>query len=521
MDGNVYDRMAYPGSAFPDTHPDRLATIAHLLGMQPAPPDASRVLELGCGDGANLIALAYALPDSSFVGVDRAAAAIERGRAMIAGIGLTNVRLEAADLLDVPARFGEFDYILAHGVYSWVPEPVRRRSLEICRASLAAQGIAFISYLALPGNRLRDGVRDVMLFHVRSLQEPRERVRQARAIVRMMADAPFATEQKRAFARSIADELDRADDGVIFHDFLADINEPFLFADFVRQAAEAELQFVSEAEYAAGFLPMEKAPPRVADVLRKLERDVLLREQYTDFLRFRGFRQTLLCRKEVLLTRPPPAERVASLIVGAHLRVGGDVIDLADHTPVTFQHLRGEFVVERTLEKAALAHIADAWPGFLSFDELAERVRDTIVAGGAGAEFDASALQRFLMQCYERGRVQLWTHRPRLAARLPDYPRASDVARWQVAHGSGLVSNLRNESIELGDGFTAAIITLMDGTRDRAQVLDSLVEAAVSGSARLEVDGRPVIDPQEARSLLADRVDEGLRAMVENALVVG
>ena len=55
----AYDEFAYPGQVFPQTHPDRLATIATLLGLEPAPPtEQFRVLEVGCGDGGNLLALA-------------------------------------------------------------------------------------------------------------------------------------------------------------------------------------------------------------------------------------------------------------------------------------------------------------------------------------------------------------------------------------------------------------------------------------------------------------------------------
>ena len=110
-----YDVVAYPPGSYRQSHPDRLATLATLLGMDVAPVGACRVLEVGCGDGSNLIPMAVGLPGSEFFGVDLAAAPIARGNAVIAAAGLGNVRLEALDLMAFPEDAGTFEYIVAHG----------------------------------------------------------------------------------------------------------------------------------------------------------------------------------------------------------------------------------------------------------------------------------------------------------------------------------------------------------------------------------------------------------------------
>src|SRR5438132_9429716 len=131
---SVYDKVPYPAAVFPQTHPNRLATVAFLRGVQPAPIDRSRVLELGCGVGSNLIAMAFQLPESEFVGLDLARRPIASGQACAAELGLRNVSLHSMDVCDATAeRFGQFDFIIAHGLYSWVPQPVRERILAICR----------------------------------------------------------------------------------------------------------------------------------------------------------------------------------------------------------------------------------------------------------------------------------------------------------------------------------------------------------------------------------------------------
>ena len=187
-----YDRITYRTLPMPQTHPDRLATIALLHGMTPRSIAGCRVLELGCGDGSNLIPMAYGLPGSEFVGVDLAATAVASGSAAISTLGLRNVVLHHQDVMDVSAAFGTFDYIIAPGIYSWVPAPVRDRILAICEAHLAPRGVAFVSYNTYPGCHLRQAVWQILQFHVDGIVDPGERITQARALARFMADCPQA-----------------------------------------------------------------------------------------------------------------------------------------------------------------------------------------------------------------------------------------------------------------------------------------------------------------------------------------
>src|SRR3954471_17103755 len=141
MAPTAYDDVPYPSTPFPQTHPDRLATLATLFGMRPASVERCRVLELGCGDGGNLIPMALVLPESDFLGVDLAGEPIARGRSTIDALGLRNIEMRQDDLRafanGADAGQEQFDFIIAHGVYSWVPEDVRDALLHICRRRLA------------------------------------------------------------------------------------------------------------------------------------------------------------------------------------------------------------------------------------------------------------------------------------------------------------------------------------------------------------------------------------------------
>src|SRR3954471_4228458 len=168
----AYDRITYPGYPFGETHPGHLATLGLLFGMSPTPLDSCHVLELGCGDGANLIPVAFQWPNSEFVGLDLSEQAVCKGNAFIAKLGLKNIVLRSCDIMDVSVQFGTFHYIVAHGVYSWVPAPVRAKMLSILGDNLSAQGIGYVSYNCFPGCHLRNIARDMMRYHVRDVTDP-------------------------------------------------------------------------------------------------------------------------------------------------------------------------------------------------------------------------------------------------------------------------------------------------------------------------------------------------------------
>ena len=130
-----YDEVPYQSDPLIETHPDSLATAATLLGMTPAPVDQCRVLELGCAVGGNLIPMAAAQPESQFLGIDISSRQVAAGQALINATGLGKIKLECADILDLDESIGQFDYIICHGVYNWVPRPAQRKILQTCRAA--------------------------------------------------------------------------------------------------------------------------------------------------------------------------------------------------------------------------------------------------------------------------------------------------------------------------------------------------------------------------------------------------
>lgn len=466
----AYDAVRYPNHPHLQTHPDRLATLATLFGMRPAPVERCRVLELGAGDGANLIPMAFGLPHSEFIGIDLAAGPVADGARVIGQLQLANIRLLAMDLMEVGEDFGRFDYIIAHGLYSWVPAEVRERMLELCRRHLAPNGVAFISYNAYPGCHIRQMLREIMLYHAGGVEDPEERLREARAVLDLVREA----RAEPGLDAEVENLLGRAP-GALYHDDLSAICQPFYFHEFAAQASCHGLQFLAEAAFHSmqpGSLP---AGPRRA--VEALEPDVIRQQQYLDFLKLRRFRQNLLCHREVALTRPPQAARVRGLLasLGAH-SVSGD-----PEGALEFQNERGaKAETGHPLAKAALLELGAMWPRRAEFPALLARTRERS-ASRAPEERDAAALAEILLHCYAAGLIELHAHAPRFAQSAGERPEASALARSQ-ARESAWVTTLCHNRLRLDDDVGRRMVELLDGTRDRAALQRELAALAAPES---------------------------------------
>jgi SAM-dependent methyltransferase len=329
-----------------------------------------RVLELGCGDGGNLIPMAYFLPGSRFAGVDLAAGAVAAGNRTIRDLKLRNIVLRQQDLRYLDRDSGEFDYIIAHGLYSWLPAEVRDHLMTLCRELLAPHGIVYLSYNTWPGRHARHILREMMLYHLRDVLRARRRLRKARRFLRSIDTA----EAREMLARP---------DDVLFHDDLAPVNDPVWFRGFAAHAARHGLQFLGEARDTSRTGATED-------------------EQYRDFALMRSFRQSLLCRAEVSLNRDVTAALMPRFLFSAADPRGA-------RSPVT-------------------AALADAYPLPLPFEELLPYDTDPAAALFALWERGAVHLHVFDFPCEETV-----TARPR-ATRLARYQAAQSRFVTSVCH---------------------------------------------------------------------------------------
>ena len=454
-DASPYDAVPYPGRAFIQTHPDRLATLAALFGIDAPPPGDCVVLELGCGAGGNLLPMAVALPGSRFVGIDTSRHAIQRAQALSDELGLTNVSFEQVAIEDYDVAAGGVDYVIAHGVFSWVPAHVRERLLGLCASALSPHGVAYVSYNALPGGHPRRALREMLAYHVDAIERPEDRMTAARGFLRLLG---AAAEADGDLAKTLGPEARRLSehvDGLFFHDTLAEVNQPLYFHEFVAQAGAQGLQYLTEAEFSEtqlGALPeqLQSALLTISDPVR--------REQYLDFLKERMFRQTLLVHEAIELDRTPQPQRLAALAVSGPLRWG-----VAEETGrTTFTGPGGaHLTTDHPLVTAVLQKIGDAWPAAPWIADL------------AGSEQELPAICDALLRCFAANLVRLHVHPPGLSTTVTEKPRVSALARLEAARGE-LLTTARHTAIRLDDELGQRLVMLLDGTRNRDALIDAL-----------------------------------------------
>jgi len=314
-DSTLYDTVPYPPLIHPETHPDRIAVTARLLGMNPASPRRCRVLDLGCGIGSNILAMAELLPESRFVGIDLSENQIREAQSTAKRLRLENTVFRQADIMDLPDDFDEFDYVIAHGLYAWVPEPVRQKTLRLIAGCLAPDGIAYVSYATYPGAYPMQAVRDMMRYRTRGITDPMEKARTARDFIEFLAES-FAPEAGllaafiQQYAGSFLGRQGAPEAHVLAslsHDELAEVNQPLYFHEFAAQAKAAGLEYLAEVDF-RGSTPTGLRPEAI-DALSSFPEDLIDTEQYMDFVRNRGFRRTLLCHPGAKVERALNPER--------------------------------------------------------------------------------------------------------------------------------------------------------------------------------------------------------------------
>jgi methyltransferase-like protein/cyclopropane fatty-acyl-phospholipid synthase-like methyltransferase len=518
-----YDLIPYPNYSFPQTHPDRLAVLAALLGLEPPPIEQCRVLELGCAAGSNLIPMADELPHGTFVGIDLSQTQIDEGRKAMAELGLTNIELRQQSILDFKPGSEMFDYILCHGVYSWVPPDVQEHILAICRHCLQPNGMAYVSYNTLPGWHMRGMIRDMMLYHGRRFPDPRQQIAQARSLLDFLVSS-VNTEQNPygQFLRSELESLRQSPDAYLFHDHLEEHNSPIYFHQFIERAAAHQLRYLAEANLHT--MDLQSFPAQVGQVLQRVCNDRVQLEQYMDFLRNRTFRQTLLCQAHHTPNYRFDPGILAPFFFGSSLRPVSSRPDIHSALREDFRGPSGSSAFSLyPIVKAALVTLGEAWPRFLSFEELCSQARakldgEAIPNAATRAADKQQVEQAFLKFAMIAGDLVEFRLRPLRVTKQPDpKPLARPLARWQAASGRS-ATNLRHESINL-DEFGRQVLLRLDGRHTRLETVRELVGLVEDLRLTVQQHGEKITDPRRIEQVLVQLLDLQIDQFVHQALL--
>lgn len=296
----IYSELGYKSMPFPYTTPATLEAYAALVGISAPNPKTARVLELGATYGGNIISQALFNPDATFVGIELSQEQVEKGNEVIANAGLTNVSLVQSDIASIGSEIGTFDYIIAHGVYSWVDDGVKDALLRLIDEHLAEDGIAYVSYNTYPGWHTMEEVRQLMMFSNRDKTQfnHKEKVLHGKTIGSIVGSQILKydnlKERNSKFLGALRSVMQK-DEYYVGHDHLEPNNDPVYFYQFNDHLGAHNLAYLCDADLTLSMVRSFDAD--IADTLDKLApNDHVAQEQYLDFMLDTTFRKSIICK---------------------------------------------------------------------------------------------------------------------------------------------------------------------------------------------------------------------------------
>lgn len=518
---NAYDEMPYHSYSYPISSPDHMRTIGKLFGMDPPAVKNSRILELGCAEGGNILPHAIKYPKAELIGIDLSKIQIDAGKKHVRRLRLKNIELKHMSIVDVDQTFGKFDYIICHGVFSWVPDVVRDKIFEVCSKNLSPQGIAYISYNALPGWNMIRTIRDMMLYHSQKFTALEDKVDQSRLLLNFVNEA--LQENDNPYALMLKQEASMLlghDDHYIRHEYLEEDNRQFYFSDFMVEASKQNLRYLSDGKISTMFTG--NFPQKAAQELMSID-DIITTEQYMDFITNRRFRNTLLCHENVAVDRQLDDAMARNFTMSARVSTDMPISKnpLENNELITFyfnENKKRTISTESPTLKAILYTFNETQINPLSFDEVVERAHSKL--NGIEKTKVEEALEGSVIQLFVKGMLELSLETGRYGKLNLNKPKLFRLALYQIRSTSDKrVVNIMHNSISI-DYFDRLAGRYMNGRNTVAQILEKLIESAKAGEFSLATDRNPITKQKDLEKALSDILNKVIDKFHKAALLV-
>ena len=524
-----YNDIPYIGRVHHQTHIENLAMTAKLFQLEFPDIQQCRVLELGCGDGSNIVNMAYAFPNSHFVGVDGSSVHIERGQGMVNLAGLKNVELYAMDILNIDEDMGQFDFIICHGVFSWVPEKVRKKILEIGQKMLTPTGIGYISYNAYPAWKQHEMLRDMMRFHAFRMEDTEEQIAQARALVQFLGEHIYhQSDSYGQFVQSQVEFISSLTGEYLFHEYLETYNQPFWFYEFVNMLSEHDLLYLGDTDLSA--MINIHWPTETRDILNSISPTQYELEQYMDMLRCRRFRCSLFIHNDRDISRTIEPAVFKDIYLSYKACPKWNIEDESETLETSLGRLlvgkpddetEDSTLPQHLLYQIVFENLHNAWPKRLHFDELISKIEEQ--QQSPITEQDIQDLMELFQSLYLQGTLQIHLHNPPIANSISERPMLSPMARHQATYQE-VISTQLHDMVVVKDTWVRTMSELLDGEHSLREIADILYDKMLKEELPpLEIgeDGaEPSSDPQEIIALMMTRMTEIMHSFLENGALV-
>jgi methyltransferase-like protein/2-polyprenyl-3-methyl-5-hydroxy-6-metoxy-1,4-benzoquinol methylase len=505
---NTYDKLIYSSLPRAESHPGHLATIASFHGLKSTPIQKARVLELGCGTGGNLIPLAERYEHSVFVGIDLSSKQIEAANKVVADLNLKNIKFKTESITNFGPDSGEFDYIICHGVFSWVEKSIQDKILQICAKHLKQDGLAYISYNTLPGWKFKGALREMMQYHTQAIEDLDDKAQQAKVLINFLAEAqndpadPYGKILKSSFQ-----ELEAVPNHYLFHEYLEKQNQAFYMHEFVGRLDSAGLVYVADAQLSlSSFVDL---PAQTQALLEGID-DRLKLEQYLDFIRNRKLRESIICKAPKVIAFPVLKSILVDYNIAAEfISNSEEVTDEMERVSVFRSKNAGEIKSSNPLTVAALSLLQKRWPEQIVVTELIYEAADKIGLNLDSADGAAQRLnfEEEIYLFYSANLIELELNCYGAISDSGDCPRASSLARYQSLR-QDRVTSLRHKAVIL-EPIVRQVLSLLDGSRDKQTIIRELEELRTQGKLQVDIN---------SAELTRDDLQDFFRTIVERSL---
>lgn len=514
----AYDEVPSSGRTHPHTSPANLYSIARLLGHNASDPRTARVLEIGCALGNNIASMAALFPESTCVGLDYSRLQIEVGHRLIKATGLKNLELKHMSIMDVTKEFGMFDYIIAHGVYSWVPPEVQDKVMEVCKTNLTPNGVALISYNTLPAWNTVRSIREMLIYHTERFKDPAVKIKQARLLLQDTVDM-LQRGGSHNMAALVEYELNRfkeKNEFYLLREYLEDSNYQFYFSDFVKDMEEVGLQYLADTDLRS--MSVNNISGEMAKMLETAD-DQIRAEQYMDFFTNRRFRNTLMCHKEIKMKYNVKSNVLANALVRSQLGYPEDFSDndiLAGKVITFLSPMTSTGVSQQpTSDPMALAMmrvLIEDNEGYISVETLTPKVYDKLkelkyLHLPADTEFLKQKLCDYILHFIFTGGMQFCLRVIPFVDTVSKKPAISSFVRYQAEYDQWM-SNGFLATVHVGD-VDKLLVPLVDGTRTVAELCKAMEDAFKEKKMMLtNLNNEPIADVEKHKAKMNEVVTQ-------------
>ncbi len=517
FNGFPFDKSKLPNISYSNfyANPSYVRTLSKLVGLEAASLSTAKILELGCASGGNILPFALKYPDSHTIGIDLSNDLIAIGNEMKLSLNLSNIDLICCDIQDLDTSFGTFDYIIVHDVFSCVTDEIRLKILTICKENLNENGLAYISYNALPGWNNLATVRDLALFHSNNFEGLPEKINQIRLLFDFLKEA--VKESDSAYAKLMFEtkELlqDKPDFSVV-HDFLQTYNKAFYFSAFMEEATKVGLQYVVDAEISKMYI--HNYSKIISDKLGGIE-EVVRMEQYLDFITNRAFRQTILCHNHRIINRKIPLDNLVNYYFRMNLVSSPD--EESDKEAIFYLNNNPEdsIATVNPMLKAIFKVFSENY-GYLSFRDLVSLSNNKL------AEINQSELEAqakvSLMDLFLKGKIDIRSDFISTSSYGMDTPKVWEYVTAQASYlKQKIITNLYFESVQLSL-FEYYLVRYMDGNNTKEVVISKMLDHFKNGDLISSYKGTKVTSDEKLKGIISLAYLDALEKFRDQALLV-